>query len=195
MNLPNSITLSRLVLTAICFVLLQFVSVGTLPDGKFVEPEYVLTWIAFWMFIIAAVTDFLDGYLARRLGLVTAFGRVIDPFADKMLICGSYVMLLRFPQLDAYIDHFFVVVVLARELLVTTLRGMAEAQGLAFPAERIGKLKMMAQCCMVGALLTMIDGVTIWVEVAVATYWIVLVLALWSCATYLYRARSVLFPK
>ena len=90
MNIPNTITLARLLLTATCFVLLELAGPGT-------EPSSAPVLAAFWIFVVAAVSDFFDGWLARRNGQVTAFGRVADPFVDKILICGVLTCLLRFP--------------------------------------------------------------------------------------------------
>ena len=94
MNLPNAITLSRLVVTAATFVCLELIEDGAKPDLR-------LMWWAFALFLVAACTDFLDGYFARKWNMVTAFGRVADPFADKVLIAGSFVLLLKFPAATA----------------------------------------------------------------------------------------------
>ena len=88
MNLPNAITLARLAVTALTFLCLELIA-----DPA--DPTAALAWVAFVLFLLAAGTDYLDGYLARKLGLVTAFGRIADPFADKVLITGSLVVLLR----------------------------------------------------------------------------------------------------
>lgn len=186
MNIPNLITTARLVITALVFVCLQ---VGmSWPDR--LQP---LAWVAFVLFLIAAFTDFLDGYLARKWNLVTAFGRVADPFADKILITGSLVMLLQFPAAMQVLTGWYVVVVIAREFLVTAVRGVVEASGQAFPADRLGKYKMVAQCWTVGALMTMVAGTDIWYWAAVAGYWVSLLLTVVSGANYVYKARQVLF--
>ena len=97
MNVPNLITVSRLVITGGVFVCLE-----AIPDAK--APTPALVWTGFVLFLVAAFTDFLDGYLARKWGMVTAFGRVADPFADKVLISGSLVTLLQFPAVT--MPHF-----------------------------------------------------------------------------------------
>lgn len=185
MNLANAITLGRLVLTAACFVLLELVADVTRPDG-------VLVWWAFVVFVVAAATDFVDGWIARRLGQVTPFGRVADPFVDKILICGVLIGLLRFPAATSYLAHWMVVVIVAREFLVTAIRGLAESSGIAFPADRIGKIKMVAQSCTAGALLTLCAGTTIWAPVAAVGIWVTLVLTVWSGAHYCWKARALL---
>lgn len=185
MNLPNAITFGRLVLTAVCFVLLAIAEAAPEPPGA-------TAWWAFALFLVAAVSDFVDGWLARRYGQVTALGRVADPFADKVLICGTFVLLLDFPHVEAVLPAWFVVVVVARELLVTTVRGLAEAAGIAFPAERLGKWKMVAQCATAAAMLTMVAGTTVWAPVAEWGMWVTLVLTAWSGAGYVWKARRLL---
>ncbi len=88
MNLPNSITLGRLLITAGIFVCLELIADPSAPDPT-------LGWLAFALFLVAAISDSLDGYFARRYGMVTSFGRVADPFADKVLICGTLIILLK----------------------------------------------------------------------------------------------------
>ncbi len=186
MNLPNLITLSRLVITAVCFLCLELVEDPAHPD-------VTLVWWAFGLFLLAATTDFVDGYIARKLGEVTAFGRVADPFADKVLICGVLVILIKFPAALAIMDTWFVVIIIAREFLVTTIRGLAESLGHAFPAEKLGKYKMVAQCVTAAALMTVVAGSEMFRETAVIAMWITLVLTVVSAVQYVYRARSFLF--
>jgi CDP-diacylglycerol--glycerol-3-phosphate 3-phosphatidyltransferase len=184
-NLPNTITLGRLVSTAACIVLLE-----TVADPVNADPT--LIWWALAIFVISAATDFVDGWLARRFGQVTAFGRVADPFVDKILICGVLISLLRFPAATQYLTNWMVSVIVAREFLVTAVRGLAEAAGLAFGADWIGKLKMVAQCVTAGALLTLVAGSTMWAWLANAGVWISLVLTIWSGVHYVWKARALL---
>ncbi|MBL8749892.1 MAG: CDP-diacylglycerol--glycerol-3-phosphate 3-phosphatidyltransferase [Planctomycetes bacterium] len=186
MNLPNLITLARLVLTAAVFVCLEFA-------GDVGRPASAMVWTAFVLFLIAAFTDFLDGYLARKWGMVTAFGRVADPFADKVLIAGSLITLLKFPAAMSCLTTWYVVIVVAREFLVTAIRGVVEASGRPFPADRLGKWKMVAQCWTVGALMTMVAGTDIWVWAAQWGFWVSLVLTVVSGLNYVVKARDVLF--
>jgi CDP-diacylglycerol--glycerol-3-phosphate 3-phosphatidyltransferase len=184
-NLANAITLSRLLLTAVCFLLLELATEVRSPDAG-------LVWAAFWVFVFSAVTDFVDGYVARKLGQVTPFGRIADPFVDKILICGVLIALLRFPAATALLGHWMVVVIVAREFLVTAVRGLAESQGVEFPADRLGKLKMVVQCATAGALLTMVAGARIWEPVASVGIWLTLVLTVWSGGNYVWKARRLL---
>jgi CDP-diacylglycerol--glycerol-3-phosphate 3-phosphatidyltransferase len=186
MNLPNLITVSRLVITAGVFVCLECV------DDP-VHPDATLVWTAFVLFLIAAITDFLDGWLARRWQMVTAFGRVADPFADKVLIAGSLVTLLQFPAALRTLTTWYVVVVIAREFLVTAIRGVVEASGRAFPADRLGKWKMVLQCWTVACVMTMVAGEDYWIWWAEAGFWSSLLLTVVSGANYVWKARDVLF--
>jgi CDP-diacylglycerol--glycerol-3-phosphate 3-phosphatidyltransferase len=150
------------------------------------------------MFMYAALSDFADGWVARRYGLETRLGRVIDPFADKFLICGTWISLLRFdPQLLSYdggscLQTWMIVVIVSREFLVTTLRGVAEASGLEFPADKLGKIKMVAQCTAVAAQLTMIAGTQTFAWFGYWGMWVTLVLTLISGFGYVIKARPVL---
>ena len=202
MNLPNTITLSRLVITAGVFVCLEFASVAPrlTPNGDQVpqwygqlHPDATLVWIAFALFLIAAITDFLDGWLARRWNLVTAFGRVADPFADKVLIAGSLITLLPFEAAWAVLPTWYVVVVVAREFLVTAIRGVVEASGQPFPADRLGKWKMVAQCVFVACVMTLVAGSEFWTWLALPAFWISFGLTVLSGVNYVWKARGVLF--
>ena len=131
MNLPNQITIARLVVSLIVFVLL---SLRQFAGGLI-------------FFLIAALTDWLDGYLARKHGLITQLGRIMDPFADKILISGAFIFLAAEP--DSRITAWMAVLVVGRELLVTALRSFLEQQGADFSATMAGKLKMVFQCAAV----------------------------------------------
>ena len=183
LNWPNLITLSRLGVTAVCF--------GCLELAEPAAPDAVWIWVAFGLFIFAAATDFVDGWLARRLGQVTAFGRIADPFADKILVCGVLVMLLRFPSAQAYVPTWFVTLILAREFLVTTIRGWAESQGHAFPAEKLGKYKMVIQCVFASAVMTAVAGSALWLWVVEIAFWLTLALTVVSGVQYVMRAAAL----
>jgi CDP-diacylglycerol--glycerol-3-phosphate 3-phosphatidyltransferase len=133
LNVPNMLTTARLVLSVVMFVTLAF-------------DLYVTSTV---LFIIAAGTDWMDGYWARKYGQVTALGRVIDPFADKVIICGTFIFLTAVPVMSVVpwgLRAWMVVVIVGRELLVTALRGMIEQGGGDFSAKMSGKLKMVLQC-------------------------------------------------
>ena len=158
LQLPNAITLLRLVLAAAFFSLLN----------AFRYPEQGVLWanLAIAVFILAAVSDWLDGWLARRWNAVSPFGRIMDPFCDKVLILGAFIYLAgpRF-IVPGWVqnDHFYtvatgvypwmVVLILARELLVTSIRGVVESSGGSFAAQQLGKIKMVIQSVAVPVIL------------------------------------------
>ncbi len=129
MNLPNKITLSRLILAIAFFVLVSF------------EASLLLN-IGLVVFVVACSTDFLDGYVARKWQLETALGRIADPFVDKIIVCGGFVLLAhRAPTLAPWM----VVVIISREFLVSSIRGYTESRGIAFGARWSGKAKAATQ--------------------------------------------------
>lgn len=200
MNIPNLITTARLAITALVFICLELSREPGAPTGDMFTPWQVdttLVWVAFVLFLVAAITDFLDGYLARRWNMVTAFGRIADPFADKVLIAGTLITLLQFSVLTdrsgaTVLTTWYVVVVVAREFLVTAIRGYVEASGAPFPADRLGKYKMVAQCWTCGALLTMVAGTDFWVWAAILGFWVSLVLTVVSGLNYVWKARAII---
>ncbi len=145
LNLPNRITLARLVIAMLLFVMLSL-EIADAGMGK----QTALN-IAFWVFIVCVLTDWLDGYLARRHGMITTFGRIADPIVDKVVVCGTIVYLVRLsPEL---IKPWFAVVIVAREFLISGLRSYFEGQGIPFGARWGGKLKMILQSVTIPAVL------------------------------------------
>ncbi|MDX2036135.1 MAG: CDP-diacylglycerol--glycerol-3-phosphate 3-phosphatidyltransferase [Isosphaeraceae bacterium] len=134
-NVPNALTLSRLVLAAVVLALIA--------RGWFLG--------AFILFLITALTDALDGWFARKLGQETALGRQLDPLIDKVVVAALYVELLTIP--DTGLQPWMVQVVIARELLIQGLRSHLEGRGQAFGAKFAGKLKTFFQCASIGAIL------------------------------------------
>lgn len=179
-NLPNKITMARLVLTAVVIALLSANDVG----------EQAL-WIAFGLFVFAAATDWLDGYLARKLNQVTALGRVLDPFVDKLLITGTMIAVQRHPSAQEVLPAWAVAVIVGREFFVTALRGHAESVGFAFPADRLGKLKMVAQSVAVPAVLLHVLEIGWATNLAEVTVLLTLVLTIWSGLNYAWKAREL----
>jgi CDP-diacylglycerol--glycerol-3-phosphate 3-phosphatidyltransferase len=198
-NLPNQLTLARIVLSVVFFIILALENhgktYGTLPQNKI---NFVLN-ASVILFILAGITDFLDGYLARKMGLVSTFGRIADPFADKIMICGGFVMLTGVtPRM---VEPWFAVVVLFREFLVSGLRSFIESRGIAFGAVLSGKLKMAAQTVSI-PLVLFYQANLAWVPLdssihwfAVSFYWftwaflaLTLVLTVYSAVGYVIRA-------
>ena len=135
-NLPNQITTARIVLAVIMFVSLHFRWYGP----------------ALGLFVVAAGTDWLDGYFARSYGQITQLGRVLDPLADKLIICGAFIFLSSMEK--SGIPAWLTVVVVGRELIVTVVRSFLEQRGHDFSANMPGKLKMVFQCGVVIASLS-----------------------------------------
>ena len=178
MNLPNILTVARIVLVPFLMVVLLTRFEGELIFG--VAKEIVGAAI----FGIAAFTDWLDGYLARRRSQVTQLGQLMDPLADKLLITAALVSLVQMEMASAWM----VAVILGRELAITVLRSVAYARGVTIPASPLGKLKMGTQ---VLAILLLILGRQVWVFwiVGQIALWVVLTTALWSAFDY-YRRFS-----
>jgi CDP-diacylglycerol--glycerol-3-phosphate 3-phosphatidyltransferase len=194
-NLPNRITLLRLILAIVFFTLLSRHNQN--------DPYPPLVYASLVMFVVAAVTDFLDGYFARKHNQVTALGRVLDPFVDKVLVCGAFVFLAGpgFSIADGQnvtgLQPWMVVVVLGRELLVTGLRGFSESQGVVFGAEMVGKAKMWIQSITVAVLLLLVamfgDGGGTPVQVVKLTFvWLTVIITAGSLLTYLTKAKDIL---
>ncbi|MFO0872587.1 MAG: CDP-alcohol phosphatidyltransferase family protein [Phycisphaerales bacterium] len=203
--LPNAITLFRLVAAA-AFFLIVAVALSRLED-----PNRQL-WgnIAFAIFIVAALSDLLDGWLARRWHAVSVFGRIMDPFCDKVLVLGAFVLLAGpsfarvvddghglIPRSDSGVEPWMVVVILARELLVTSLRGVLESKGVDFSADRAGKWKMLLQsicvptCLFVACNLFALES-TGWVVFRDIVVWLTVGVTVWSVVPYVVRARVLL---
>jgi len=144
---PNRITMMRFVGSLVLFALLEAKGRST---PEILDPYVV---VAFWLFILIAASDFLDGWLARRGNTITSFGRIADPFVDKVLVIGAMVYLAVLPWSQRWFPAWIVVVVVAREFLVTGIRGYVESLGLAFPADWFGKIKMIVQCIAIGIVL------------------------------------------
>ena len=136
MNLPNLITLSR--------IPLMFVVVWLMYQGW---PGAAT--LAFWLFIAAAIGDWLDGYLARKMGLISLFGKFMDALTDKIFVVGIMIALVDRDVVPIY----FVLIVLCREFLISGMRMMAAAKGVVVAAERGGKTKTLTQLIAVGFLL------------------------------------------
>jgi CDP-diacylglycerol--glycerol-3-phosphate 3-phosphatidyltransferase len=177
LNLPNLITVSRFVLSLVLFVLIDL-------DGWWRTAAVV--------FVVAAFTDFLDGYLARKYGQVTVLGRILDPFVDKIIICGSFIFLQgkTAEGLDSGVTDWMTFVIVAREMFITGLRAVLEQHGRDFSAKWSGKIKMIVQCATVPLCLltlsrvfladvepyasqtqiTQVRDVLLWATVAITVY-------------------------
>ncbi len=149
---PNRITALRFLGATLLFALLAVW--GDVPEDRLETRSGVLQ-LAFWLFIATSLSDVLDGWLARRGNLITAFGRIADPFVDKVLVLGTMIFLVVLPWSRRFFPPWIVVVILAREFLVTAIRGYVEKLGVEFPADWFGKVKMLTQCTAVGIVLAL----------------------------------------
>jgi CDP-diacylglycerol--glycerol-3-phosphate 3-phosphatidyltransferase len=135
-NVPNVLTLSRLGLAVVVFALVA--------NGRY--------WSALVVFVIAALTDALDGYFARLLDQGTTIGRQLDPLVDKVIVCGAFIYLLSVPA-NTGLAPWMVTTIVVRELLIQGLRSHLEGGGQAFGAKTAGKLKTLFQCLSISAIL------------------------------------------
>ena len=190
MNLPNKLTVSRFVMTA-AFLVVMFSQV------RFHET------IALALFVAAAVTDWLDGSIARRNRLVTNFGKLMDPLADKIMVCSAFIAFVGL----GWIPAWMVVVVVARELAITGLRLLAATKNVLLAAEGYGKHKTITQMVAIIAIFIYhghgewgavgnVFSVAIadkpWVQwLADISTWLAVVLTIFSGGVYLWRNRAL----
>lgn len=168
-NAPNIITISRLVLSVFLFAL---ISLWQGPDCGIAAAT---------LFAIAVFTDALDGYLARKYNLITQLGRILDPFADKVIVLGTFIFLLERAPTSG-VNAAMVVIILGRELLVTGLRSFLEQHGKDFSANTAGKVKMVLQSvALIASLLSLsplfhgqtfvlIRDILLWSAVAITVF-------------------------
>jgi len=195
-TLPNAITLVRLALAVVFFVVLERID----RSGPAEDISRLGAW-AMGIFAAAALSDILDGHLARRWQVVSTFGRIMDPLVDKTLVMGGFIYLaspLFLPVPDhrmpgSGIEAWMVVVILLRELLVIGLRSYFESRGVAFPADWSGKLKMFIQSFCVGCCVyvgTRTDPYGWQMFLRDASTWATVILTVLSSITYLRRALA-----
>ena len=196
-QIPNLITIARLLLTVIFFVLLNWHT----PES-FIRQM----WLAFVVFLGAVGTDWLDGYLARQWKVESAFGRVVDPFVDKIMICGAFIFFasgifinqavrVKYAEDATGVQPWMAVVLIAREFLITGIRGLAESKGIDFRADWAGKIKMGMQCVAVGAIIVDVAeyGKVPWIHVTRdIAIWTTLVVTVVSALSYVVRARKLI---
>ena len=147
MNLPNKLTLARIVMTAF------FVMALLLPHFPYGKT------VAFWLFIIAGLTDWWDGWLARHYKQTTTFGILLDPLADKILTCAAFICLVEtdapglHPGQQNLVQAWMAVVIIAREFIISGLRLLSAQKGAALPADLLGKQKTISQMVSIGFIL------------------------------------------
>lgn len=185
-NLPNILTLVRIALIPVMAVLL-------------LSPSKEAGFWAAAVFAIASITDWLDGYLARKMEIVTVFGKFLDPIADKLIVMAALIMVLPFGRIPAWM----VLVILGREIIITGLRGIASTEGIVIPASDLGKFKTIFQIvAILGILLHYdyhwffgIDHPYLYVNmhnVGMFYLWIATIITIWSGVDYLVKFTKVI---
>lgn len=199
MNLPNKITVGRIFMMFI-FLMLANIEKDGFIMGRFgfITDEIALTChiIAYIVAILAGVTDVLDGYIARKYNLVTDFGALMDPLADKIFITTTFIMMVAKNLMPGWIA----VVVITREFLVTGLRMLATQKGEVIAADRWGKLKTFLQMMMLliggASWIKLIDlhgkvwGISVW-PVWCVVLWGIVIVTVWSGLGYFLRNRHL----
>jgi CDP-diacylglycerol---glycerol-3-phosphate 3-phosphatidyltransferase len=207
-HVPNVLTISRLLLAAVFFAMLSYYQYQGRGDPWFLN-------IAFVIYLVALETDFLDGYLARRWKVEGPFGRVLDPFVDKILVLGSFIFfsgknfIIPVTEMHATdvvktitgVPPVVVVLLLSRELLVTMLRGIAESGGASFGAVWAGKVKMVVQSFTILVILAYVnylhtlekspDVLRIATLVRDVFIWVTVVVTLYSGVGYVRKALAL----
>ena len=171
LNWPNNLTLIRICSIPFIVIFLYF-------------PNKITCLLAGFLFIVASITDYLDGFLARKYNLVTPVGELLDPIADKLLISSSLIMLVKHGWLDAWI----VIIIIGREIMITGLRAISAQKGTIIPADRYGKLKMFLQIIAISFLIIHypIGGIN-WNFYGYILIWIALLLTVFSGVNYFYN--------
>jgi CDP-diacylglycerol--glycerol-3-phosphate 3-phosphatidyltransferase len=216
MNLPNKLTVLRMALVPV-FIVLFHRSMGWRWAGDMAEIErsFWPTACAFLVFGIACLTDALDGYIARKRNLITNFGKLMDPLADKVLTMSAFALFVQAGWMPAWL----LVVFLAREFAITGLRGVAASEGVVIPAGLSGKLKTILQMSaillnLLGQVFTCMSDenmfqassgipmvpLTTVISMKIDSIggyvlWAALVATVWSGVEYLYKGRQLLNTK
>ena len=176
MNLPNKLTLSRVIMVPF------FVAAILLSPY-----EPVLKWVAIIIFITASITDLFDGKIARKYGLVTNFGKFMDPLADKLLVCSALICLVA----NGALKEWMAIVIISREFIISGLRLVASDNGVVIAASYWGKFKTVFQMIMIGFMIGDVDLPFFRITTVVLT-WIALILTIVSLIDYIYKNRAVL---
>jgi CDP-diacylglycerol--glycerol-3-phosphate 3-phosphatidyltransferase len=186
LNLPNILTMVRIAtIPIICLLLLS-------PERR------PCLWAAA-LFAAASFTDWLDGYLARRMEIVTVFGKFLDPIADKLIVMAALIMILPYDRVPAWM----VLVILGREIIITGLRGIASTEGIVIAASRLGKFKTIFQLVAIIGLLLHYDYRWFFAvdhpllivnmhNVGMFYLWIATVITIWSGVDYLSKFINVI---
>lgn len=173
MNLPNKLTMFRVILIPF-FVVFMLVDITQFDK-----------WIALAVFIVASLTDLLDGKIARKYDLVTNFGKFMDPLADKLLVCSALICLVALGRIPAWI----VIVIIAREFIISGFRLIASDNGVVIAASYWGKFKTTFQMVMICLMIADIAALALLTDVVM---WAALALTVISLADYLWKNKDVM---
>ena len=173
MNLPNKLTLFRVILIPF-FVLFMLVDITAYDK-----------WIALAIFIVASLTDLLDGKIARKYNLVTNFGKFMDPLADKLLVCSALICLVALSKITAWI----VIIIIAREFIISGFRLIASDNGVVIAASYWGKFKTTFQMVMICLMIADIEAISL---ITTVVMWIALILTIVSLVDYLIKNKDVM---
>ena len=175
MNLPNKLTTLRVIMIPF-FVFFMLTDVGGSANK----------WIALTLFVVASLTDFLDGKIARKYNLVTNFGKFMDPLADKLLVCSALICLQDLDRVPAWV----VIVIIAREFIISGFRLVASDNGIVIAASYWGKFKTTFQMLMIIVMIMNLGGV--FDMVGTVLMWIALALTIISLVDYIAKNVQVL---
>ncbi|MCI9465185.1 MAG: CDP-diacylglycerol--glycerol-3-phosphate 3-phosphatidyltransferase [Lachnospiraceae bacterium] len=173
MNLPNKLTMFRVILIPF-FVLFMLVDITNVDK-----------WIALAIFIIASLTDLLDGRIARKYNLVTNFGKFMDPLADKLLVCSALICLVEMVKIPSWM----VIIIIAREFIISGFRLIAADNGVVIAANYWGKFKTTFQMVMICLLIADIEAISMITDVIM---WAALILTVISLIDYLIKNKDVM---
>ena len=175
MNLPNKLTLLRV-------LMIPFFVVCLLWEGG---QNQTLRYVSAAIFIVASLTDMMDGKIARKYGLVTNFGKFMDPLADKLLVCSALICLIELGQLPAWM----VIVIISREFIISGFRLIASDNGVVIAASYWGKFKTTFQMIAVILLIFNLEALRLLADICV---WVALALTVISLADYIWKNRGIL---
>lgn len=175
MNTPNKLTIARMIIVPFLVI---FLLTGWGGEAN--------RYISLTLFVVASVTDWFDGYLARKNNLVTNFGKFMDPLADKLLVCSAMICMIELKRLPAW----FVIIIIAREFIISGFRLIAAENGIVIAANYWGKFKTASQMIMIILLILHFDGIFVILEQIFI--WLSLALTIISLITYIWQNRTVL---
>ncbi|RHC85553.1 CDP-diacylglycerol--glycerol-3-phosphate 3-phosphatidyltransferase [Blautia obeum] len=175
MNTPNKLTIARMIIVPFLVI---FLLTGWGGESN--------RYISLTLFVVASVTDWFDGYLARKNNLVTNFGKFMDPLADKLLVCSAMICMIDLKRLPAW----FVIIIIAREFIISGFRLIAAENGIVIAANYWGKFKTASQMIMIILLILHFDGIFVILEQIFI--WLSLALTIISLITYIWQNRTVL---